>query len=72
VSFTAVGRSSSEIAQAIDERFGVLCRPGLHCAPRAHRTLGTLPDGTVRLAPGVFTSESEIDAALAAVAAVLS
>ena len=68
VSFVPEGRSVSAVARDIEERHGIMCRPGLHCAPRAHRTLGTLPDGTVRLAPGPFTSEKEIDQAIAAVA----
>jgi len=36
----------------------------LHCSPAAHRTLGTYPQGTVRFAPGLFTSDAEIDAAI--------
>ena len=70
VSFTLEGRSASEIAFALDEEHGVLCRPGLHCAPRAHRTLGTAPEGTARLSPGPFTAEEEVDAAVAAVRAL--
>ena len=58
----------SALAQALDERFEILCRPGLHCAPRAHRTLGTLPEGTVRLAPGLFTTDAEIDQTIDAIA----
>lgn len=68
VSFTIDGWSVSELAHALDERFGIMCRPGLHCAPRAHRTLGTLPHGTLRFALGSSSSEDEVDAALAAVA----
>lgn len=68
VAFTLAGQSVSDVAQALDERCGVLCRPGLHCAPRAHRTLGTFPYGTLRFAPGVFTTVEDVDAALAAVA----
>ncbi|MFH1417119.1 MAG: aminotransferase class V-fold PLP-dependent enzyme [Planctomycetota bacterium] len=70
VSFTVDGRVSSEIAHALDERFDIMCRPGLQCAPRAHRTLGTFPQGTVRLSPGPFTTPAEIDQALEAVAAL--
>jgi cysteine desulfurase/selenocysteine lyase len=70
VSFTIAGRSPSDVAGELDERHGILCRPGLQCAPRAHRTLGTFPGGTVRLSPGPFTSDAEIDRALDAVAAV--
>ena len=68
LSFTVDGRPVSEVALALDEVFGVMCRPGLHCAPVAHRTLGTLPEGTVRFAPGPFTTETDIDQALEAVA----
>lgn len=66
VSFTLANRTPSEIAQRLDEEFGILCRPGLHCAPRAHSSLGTLPDGTVRLAAGLFTTAEQIDTTLAA------
>jgi cysteine desulfurase / selenocysteine lyase len=44
----------------------------LHCAPDAHRTIGTFPRGTVRVSPGYFTTETEIDHLLSAVAAVAS
>jgi selenocysteine lyase/cysteine desulfurase len=39
---------------------------GLHCAPDAHRSIGTLPSGTIRVSPGLFNTESDIDALLAA------
>jgi cysteine desulfurase/selenocysteine lyase len=42
-------------------------RAGLHCAPRAHRTLGTFPGGTVRMSPGWFTIREDIDLFVAAV-----
>jgi selenocysteine lyase/cysteine desulfurase len=65
VSFTAEGCDPGTLAWALDRR-GVACRPGLHCAPRAHRTLGTWPTGTVRFSPGPGCTEAEIDAAAAA------
>jgi cysteine desulfurase/selenocysteine lyase len=68
VSFTVAGQSVSTVAGRLDDEFGILCRPGLHCAPRAHRTLGTWPEGTVRFSPGLFSSNPEIDEAVAAVA----
>jgi selenocysteine lyase/cysteine desulfurase len=70
VSFTVAGRSPSDVTHELDERFGILSRGGLHCAPRAHRSLGTFPEGTVRLSPGPFTTEDEIDRAVAAVAKI--
>ena len=52
VSFTVADRRVSEIGLRLDEEHGVLCRVGLHCAPAAHRTIGTFPEGTVRFAAG--------------------
>jgi len=66
MSFTVAGWSVSELALELDERYGILCRVGLHCAPRAHRSIGTFPDGTVRLAPGPFTSMDDVDYTVAA------
>lgn len=67
VSFNVAGKSPSQIGLALDEQFGVMCRVGLHCAPSAHRTLGTFPAGTVRFGLSYFSTFDEIDAAVAAV-----
>jgi len=67
VSFTIDGLTVSAIGARLDEEFGVLARVGLHCAPAAHRTIGTFPTGTVRFSPGPFTTEDQIARALAAV-----
>jgi len=61
VSVNFAGLVPSEAGFLLEEGFGVLTRVGLHCAPAAHRTLGTYPQGTVRFAPGFFTTEAEID-----------
>ncbi|NPU83950.1 MAG: aminotransferase class V-fold PLP-dependent enzyme [Syntrophaceae bacterium] len=58
--------SPAEAALALDERFGILTRPGLHCAPAAHRTLGTFPVGAVRFAFGFFNTADDVTAALEA------
>lgn len=71
VSFTTEGHQVSELGLRLDEEADVLCRVGLHCAPAAHRTLGTFPEGTVRFAPGPMTSRETIQTAIAAVAKVL-
>jgi len=70
VSFTLEGRSVSEAGLRLDDEFGVMCRVGLHCAPSAHRTLGTFPEGTIRFAPGLMTAKADIVAALRAVEAI--
>ncbi|MCD4702477.1 MAG: aminotransferase class V-fold PLP-dependent enzyme [Candidatus Aegiribacteria sp.] len=67
ISLIVEGVSNSDIAGILDERFGIACRVGLHCAPCAHRTLGTFPDGTVRLSPGPFNTIKEIDTTIDAV-----
>lgn len=61
-------RDNAEIAYLLDRDFGIMTRCGLHCAPLAHRSLGTFPSGTVRFAFGHRTTEEEVDAALAALA----
>jgi cysteine desulfurase family protein len=66
-SFNITGLAPSEITMALDEEFAIMSRPGLHCAPAAHQTINTFPQGTVRLSAGYFTTEQEITAALAAI-----
>lgn len=72
VSFTIDGISPSEISYQLDEEFGILSRPGLHCAPAAHRTIGTFPEGTVRFSFGYFTTEEEIVIAIKAIESIKS
>ncbi len=67
VSFTVDRRRVSEIGLRLDEDFRVLCRVGLHCAPAAHHTIGTFPEGTVRFAASMVTTTEDINAALMAV-----
>ena len=71
VSFTVEGMRVSEIGLRLDEEFGVFSRVGLHCAPAAHKTIGSFPEGTVRLAPGVFTTVSDIQEAIRAISKVV-
>ncbi len=60
LSFTASGVDSALLAAELDHCFDIAVRAGLQCAPLAHRTLGTLPGGTVRLSPGWSTTREEI------------
>lgn len=68
VSFNIAGLEPSEVGLRLDDEFGIMCRVGLHCAPAAHRTLGTFPGGTVRFGLGAFNTADEVAAALQAVA----
>jgi len=60
LSFTVAGKDPTEVAFELDQYFDIAVRAGLHCAPRAHRTLGTFPGGTVRMSPGWFTTREDI------------
>ncbi len=66
-SFTIDGAAPSDVAFDLDERFDIMSRPGLHCAPSAHRTMGTFPEGTIRFSFGIFTTEEEISVAVKAI-----
>ena len=61
LSFNAVGKSSEEVAAYLDQNYGIAVRAGLHCAPLAHKMMGTSDTGTVRISPGVFTTVSDIE-----------
>ena len=60
---------SELLAQKLAQ-YGIAVRAGLHCAPFAHKTVGTLPDGTVRLSVSAFNRESEIDTFLSSLRAI--
>ena len=61
VSFTINNTDCGEIGFILENNYGILCRTGLHCAPLAHKAIGTFPEGTVRLSPGYFTTREDID-----------
>jgi cysteine desulfurase family protein len=67
VSFNISGLTPSEVALQLEEDFRIMCRPGLHCSPVAHKTLGTFPEGSVRLSLGYFNSVHDIERTLEAV-----
>jgi cysteine desulfurase / selenocysteine lyase len=72
VSLTLPGRDLGEVALELDRR-GICTRVGLHCAPAAHRSLGTLAGGgTLRLSPGFFTTPQEIRDTLEVLEAILT
>ncbi|MFW5993548.1 MAG: aminotransferase class V-fold PLP-dependent enzyme [Halanaerobiaceae bacterium] len=61
ISLTFTDHDPAEIGFTIDKNYGIMARTGLHCAPLAHKTLGTYPEGTLRLSPGYFTTKNEIE-----------
>jgi len=60
VSFNIDGMDPAALALELDERFGIMSRSGLHCAPAAHKTIGTYPKGTVRFSFSYFNTEEQI------------
>ena len=64
VSFNIEGTDPAVIALQIDERFKIMARSGIHCAPSAHKTIGTYPHGTVRFSFSYFNTEEQIIKAL--------
>ena len=58
---------NAEAAYRLETEFGIMTRCGLHCAPSAHKTLGTFPRGTVRFSLGWASTESDVDTALNAI-----
>jgi len=65
--FNITGIEPSEASLFLDEEYNIMSRPGLHCAPSAHRMIGTLPRGTCRFSFGQYNTENEIDTALEAI-----
>ncbi len=72
VSFTIDELNPSDIGSLLDEGFDIAVRTGLHCAPLAHETLGTFPEGTVRVSPGYSTSTEDIEYFLRSLRSLLS
>lgn len=62
---------NAEVAYRLDRYYGIKTRCGLHCAPSAHRTLHTFPQGTVRFSPGHFNTMEDIETTLSAVNQIL-
>ncbi|MDD2215080.1 MAG: aminotransferase class V-fold PLP-dependent enzyme [Eubacteriales bacterium] len=64
-------KDNAEIAYRLDAEYGIMTRCGLHCAPMAHMTLGTFPQGTVRFAFGHQNTEEEVQYTIDAIKKIL-
>lgn len=65
-------RDSGEITFRLDREFNIATRSGIHCAPLAHKTIGTLKQGAVRFSLGYFTTKEEIDKTIEALKIIAS
>jgi cysteine desulfurase family protein len=66
-SFNIENLPPSETSFYLDENYDILTRPGLHCAPSAHKTINTFPAGTTRISFGYFNTTDDADAAIKAI-----
>lgn len=71
-SLNVVGLAPQQLADALERDYGICSRPGVHCAPLAHRTIGTHPAGTCRLSFGPFTTDEHVRHAAVALAEIAS
>lgn len=66
LSFNVYGKTSTEVSQYLSDN-GIAVRGGLHCAPFAHRQIGTLDSGAVRVSVAAFNTPSEIGSLIKAI-----
>lgn len=71
VSITIDGMDPASIAYELESTYHIMTRVGLHCAPRAHQTLGTYPEGTVRFSFGYANTHKDVESALSALHRIL-
>ena len=71
VSITIDGMDPANIAYELESTYHIMTRVGLHCAPRAHQTLGTYPEGTVRFSFGYANTHEDVVSALSALHRIL-
>jgi cysteine desulfurase family protein len=72
VSFLIDGMNPQTVGHLLDEGFDIAVRTGLHCAPLAHQTIGTYPEGTVRVSPGYSTTVDDVELFLQAIRSLVS
>ena len=71
VSIQTLTRELSDTAFQLDTRYGIMTRVGLHCAPSAHKTMGTFPTGTIRFSFGFANTDKEVKLAIDALKELL-
>ncbi|MEG1972365.1 MAG: aminotransferase class V-fold PLP-dependent enzyme, partial [Oscillospiraceae bacterium] len=71
VSLDFLKRDNAEIAFILENDYNIMTRCGLHCAPRAHKTLETYPHGTIRFSFSHFNTSEEVDICINAIEEIL-
>lgn len=72
ISFNSNKIDNSELGYLLDYNYGIMCRTGLHCAPLAHKTIGTFPQGTIRISFNIFNENNDIDYFLSSLNKIVS
>lgn len=67
LSFNIKGKNSEDVASYLSSKFDIAVRAGLHCSPLAHKFMGTIDEGTVRISPSAFTNKAQIQRFLYAI-----
>lgn len=67
LSFLMEGQAPNDVAAILDESFKIAMRAGMNCVPYLHKQLGTAPEGAIRISPGPYNTEEEIDQAASAI-----
>lgn len=70
VSFSLEGKAAGQVGTILDEQYQIACRAGLHCAPDAHKTLGTFEQRLVRFSFSYFNNEKEVEHAIRSLAEI--
>ena len=65
------GQDSSEVSYILDDKYNIQVRPGLHCAPLAHKTIGTFGPGAVRFSFGYFNTHEEVEKSIEALKEII-
>ncbi len=71
VSLNVKGLDGGQLSFLLDQSYGIMTRSGLHCAPWAHKTIGTFPQGTVRFSFGWFNTIEEIEYTINAIKEII-
>ena len=72
VALRTAGHGLAHTAEGLDEAYGIMTREGRHCAPYAHRALGTFPEGTIRFSCGWGNRAEQVVAAVEALGRILA
>lgn len=72
VSFNVLGMEPSDVSYSMDRDYNIMTRVGLHCAPTAHKTIGSSPKGTIRLSMGYFNNDKEVDHVLDSIKKIIA